>query len=416
MNKLQKFVADVFGIKGINPSGNNSPQELRFSSQNPQFIPENIYKLLGGEEYLFNNDNTKLFTEAFGSNPYVFNVIDRIVSRAIDIDQYLINKRSKEEAQEPILNSILEGDYFDESLRTFNYRLLASFLIGEVFICQKKSVGFNEPTGFFIPISYNVMINEDANGNPVSYTVKYRNVNYQLNLDEVKHIKKPNISYDVLRGWSALNSNRKVWQSDNEVWQSEASLHKNKGVSGIVYGDGVILNPTEQKELQNEYDRQFSGSSKFGRVKLVSTKVGYVPMGMNPNDLKSIEARIDHLRATCAAYNVDSKLFGDPQARGYNNMEQAKLGLITDAVIPLFKWVYPEMISFFAESFGISNDYSLSFKAEDIPEMQKPNTELSNKLINEVNAGILTQEQAFNILHPNLEYVPNTQENATQNE
>ena len=122
-------------------------------------------------------------------------------------------------------------------------------------------------------------------------------------------------------------------------------------------------------------------------------------MGMNPADLQSIETRIEHLRTICAMYNVDSKLFGDYAASTYNNMMEAKRAMVIDAVLPLANKINKKLIPFIGLDF---NEFDVIWKIDKdkIPELAQPNLDLSNKIISEVNAGILTQQQGFQLLYP----------------
>ena len=158
--------------------------------------------------------------------------------------------------------------------------------------------------------------------------------------------------------------------------------------------------PKEQQALQDEYDDEYTGVTKFGKVKVTRSKVSYVQMGMNPTDLKSIETRIEHLRTICASYSVDSKLFGDYAASTYNNMEEAKLAMITDAVIPLSKQLLPNIIGFMSAS--QLKSYSMKLDQKDIPEYIVAHNKKSEKLGREIKDGIITVEEARGMLYPEL--------------
>ena len=106
------------------------------------------------------------------------------------------------------------------------------------------------------------------------------------------------------------------------------------------------------------------------------------------------------MRAICSLYNVDPKLFGDPKGSTYNNMRESKLGLITDAVLPLLNKAMPELIGFLSKKLGL--DYTYEAITEDIPEMQVHKEILSARLGREVMQGMLSTDEARDILYPAL--------------
>lgn len=367
------------------------------------FIPltstdSSLFRLLG-TDYRFGTQSKDFLLKAYGMNPYAFMVIDRISQRLVQIDKRLLD-RIGQETEDVEFEELLKQPNTKENGDSFLYRAAATYLAaGECFVVRVQALG--EPDQYVVPINYNVTINEDTKGNVLSYWITMFGESETFLPNEVLHIHKPDITIDTNHGFSTLRANRKVWESNNEVWASEASLHKNKGIAGVLYSDGNRpMTDTEQKQLQEKYDQDFTGANSFGRVKISTAKLGYVQMGMNPNDLKSIETRLEHLRTICASYNVDSKLFGDSAASTYNNMAEAKRAFIIDAVIPLSEVLLPAIIGFMARS--VFQNYSMQLIEESILELQIVMEQKSARVGREVIQGILTPEQAREMLYPEL--------------
>lgn len=357
-----------------------------------------VQTLLGGG-FSFGTESKDYLLKAYGSNPYVFMVIDRICQRLVQIDKRLLDKNEKE-IENPDFKELLEKPNDKEDGSAFLYRAAATYLAaGECFVIRRQQLG--EDDQYFVPINYNVTINQDVKGNVLTYTVTEFGSAETYLKNEVLHISKPDITFDTNHGFSTLRAIRKVWESNNEVWSSEAALHKNKGVSGVLYSSGNRpMTDIEQKNLQKKYDDEATGAANFGKVKVSTSQLNYVQMGMNPNDLKSIETRIEHLRTICASYNVDSKLFGDPAASTYNNMAEAQRAMIINAVIPLSKILLPKIIEFMA--FSVLKQYTMSLNEDSILELQLTKNEKSARVGREVIQGILTPGQAKEMLYPEL--------------
>lgn len=358
-------------------------------------------KEIGTEGYSFGSGATSRITEGYAGNPYVFMVIDRITKRATAIDQIITDSEgAKIERPDPFFAEILNKPNIEPSRVTYE-RMFNNYLANELFIVAQSTLGFNDMTGFIVPNSQDVLINVDSHGNLISYDVTYLGNTKNYAPEDVLHIRRANIASSEYNGLSALEPSRKVWESDNEIWNSEASMHKNKGIAGVLYSDGNrSMTPTEHENLQKEYDSVSTGYDKFGKVRVSSSKLGYLQMGMNPNDLKSIESRIDHLRVICAVFSVDPKIFGDVAASIYNNMEQAKAGLIVDAVLPMLNTIMTELYTWISEKIKVEHYYRPDL--EGVPELQVFKNELSTRLGREVMQGILPPMEARRKLYPEL--------------
>ena len=347
--------------------------------------------------------------QGYGMNPYVFTVVDRLASLNSRLERNIIDKDSFEQVDnipEELTKLITNPNPID-SWEDLYYRADSNLRVtGETFFFALFPNGFREPAELIVPTSKNVTINEDAFGMPESYDIHYHERDYvKVPKEQVLHIRRPNITKDTLNGLSSLQANRFAYLSNNEVWSSEYFLHKNKGVNGILTNDGQRpLQPSEKRELQAQYDAEATGTN-FGKVKVSGQKLRYIAMGMNANDLKSIESRLDHLRQICASQNVDSKLFGDPAASTYNNVPAAKAAMYTDSILPMANKIDKELSYWL---FGFFNLENLCFVVDEskIKELNLPNLELSNKVLAEVQSGVLPIEIARHLLYKDIFPMP----------
>lgn len=351
-----------------------------------------------GGAFEYGQSSSDFLKLAYGANPYTFMVVHRIASRLIQIDRILLDKNGKA-IEDPKFMELFNKPNSKEDSDTLIYRAVATYLVaGEFFLVRESTVG--EPDQYFVPVNYQVTINQDIKGEILSYTISRFGVTKIYLPFEVLHVHIPDITRDSNYGNSQLRAGRKVWESNNEVWKSEAAIHKNKGISGVLYADGNRpALPSEQDDLQKEYDSRYTGAQAFGKVRVSTQKLGYIPMGMNPTDLQSIQSRLDHLRAICAIYNVDSKLFNDPAASTYNNMPGAARGFIVNAVIPTADTILPQMVSFMSKS--VFRQLSMKLNEDEIVELGLSRAEKSVRLGREIRDGIITQEEARSILYPN---------------
>ncbi len=395
MNKIQKFLVKSLGVKSLIEENTFHLTDNNFQSLN--------YTSLLGNSFKYGESKKSLFVDAYGGNPYVFSVIDRITKRAVSLEKKWVNVFDEELESVPQLDTLMRSRTFKDGWKSFEYRLYANALVGECFVVKEYIEGFTDPVALFIPTTSNVTINENVDGSIRDYTIIHYGITRTFQVEDVYHAAPiPNILLDTNYSFSPLTAGRKVWENNNLVWSSEGSLHKNKGVNGVLYSKGQRpMTPSEQTALQSDYDQKSTGQN-FGKVRVANTELGFVSMGMNPNDLKSIEARLDHLRSICSLYNVDPKLFGDSAGSTYNNMPESKKGLITDAVIPLLDSVNPSFYAWLSDAFNLDITVNRIADTEKISELKSINKDLSDKILQELQSGVLTGDEAREILYPNL--------------
>jgi HK97 family phage portal protein len=162
----------------------------------------------------------------------------------------------------------------------------------------------------------------------------------------------------------------------------------------------IPLLATEQQKIQDDFDSRTTGAGKFGKILVSNSKLRYLEFGMSPKDLQLTGTNIDKLRTICSAYNVDSSLFNDPANKTYSNMTEAKKAFYTDCVLPWAEFIINNLNKYFAEK--LKTDEKVVIDKSKIEVLKEVNKTLSDKVVQELSAGILTQEQALSILYPNM--------------
>ena len=113
---------------------------------------------------------TNYLRTAYGTNPYVFEVVDDLANRASMIPVKLTDIRQPErEVRELELQSLLKNPNSKESNQEFLYRLFATYLTcGEVFIIGINGIGFTKFSELMIPVATNVTINKIVTGKQIN--------------------------------------------------------------------------------------------------------------------------------------------------------------------------------------------------------------------------------------------------------
>ena len=159
------------------------------------------------------------------------------------------------------------------------------------------------------------------------------------------------------------------------------------------------LSPSEQTDLQTTWDIKTTGSRKAGKVYVTTQAVDYTRLGLDPSQMRLLEHNTEALRDICRIYGVPSQLFSDTASSTYNNMQEAKKTFYTDVILPLSEKIDKALGSFVLKKFGSETAY-WCLETSKIDILNQADKVLSDKVIAEVQAGILTTEEAKNILYP----------------
>ena len=167
----------------------------------------------------------------------------------------------------------------------------------------------------------------------------------------------------------------------------------------------------EQEQLQRDFERRNTGASNFGKIHVTTAAMQWLPMGMNSTDMQLLDSNREWLRYIASIYGIDSSLVNDPEHSTYNNRETAEKAAYVDVVIPTFNKVYNDIVQTFLPLFyavpAISPalDATMTINEKAVAALNQPNAVLSDKILKEVAAGVLTQEQAFSMLYPESDMI-----------
>lgn len=393
---------DIFGFKERAKQATKSANGLGDSSKylNPLFVD---YKTQNDGSFL---PQSKLFTDAYGSTGIVFMVVSKIARKAKSLPmefQRPTRRRNSVPSDMQALNELTSG-----MCNNFMNRIYTSYLVaGEAFVCSIPFLDSDVPQKLIVPRPFDVTIIENSEGKPTSYSVISENRTWTLSPNNVLHIKTPNmVELDDDRGFSTLQALRNEWQASKAIARNEYFIHKNHGANVLISAKGGRpMSPQHRNERQDQYDKVINAAQRVGKTAFISEEVTVQPLSIKPKDLDSVAAQTQLKRDIAAAFDVPSLLIGDATASTYNNMEQAKRMFITDAVLPLTDDILEPLNPFLQRKLNISSE--LTVLRDQIPELGEVESQLSSKVIAELNAGILTVNEARSMLHNNLEPLVN---------
>lgn len=370
-------------------------------------VPEPIFnkpQLFGFDTVGGTTNVATLKMNGYGNNPYVYTVISRIAQTISRFDYEL--KNGDKDITNGIYFDLLQEpnseQYFSEFTEGAIIELLTS---GEIFIVLSKPIGFRAVKDMRVLKSQFVDLIVNAHNEVLRYEYTNNNKVEIYQKEDILHIKMYNPLYNdskALRGLSPLFILQQVTNASNSNFKAEASILENRGFSGFISGtsDNLPITKDDKEMLQKAHDKRFNGSDKFGKVAVVSSPVNYVQVGASSTDLQLLDSNVAKLRVICSAFNLGSQLFGDTASSTFANMEQATRSAYTECYIPLATFFISQLNRWFKSEMKIKEQLELNTaKIEAINTIDKA---LSDKLVNEVKTGIISAEQAFYILYPDM--------------
>ena len=91
-------------------------------------------------------------------------------------------------------------------------------------------------------------------------------------------------------------------------------------------------------------------------------------------------------------FGLPAQLVGIPDAQTYNNMPEARLALYEETIIPILRRIQSDLNEWLTPQFG--DDMRLEYDIDSIPAMAESRKRVFESVIQGVNSGILTRNEA----------------------
>lgn len=213
-----------------------------------------------------------------------------------------------------------------------------------------------------IPVFYEFSINQ---GQVVTWPVN------QLNgLSEILHIK----TFNPINDWYGLsaieaaaysidqhNESGKwnMWRLQNDARPSGALVVDPKSATG--------LSDEEYSRLKSQIDNEWAGPENAGRPLLLEGGLDWKEMGLNAQEMDWLEGRFSSAREVAAALGMPPQMLGIPGDNTHRNMEEARLWLWEQTVIPMLNFILAELNWWLTPLFG--SDLELAFDLDEVPAL-----------------------------------------------
>ena len=218
-------------------------------------------------------------------------------------------------------------------------------------------------------------------------------------ISRVLHLKNYNPTDDNL-GLSSLSAAEKPIHLHGKIMDWNKSLLKNaiRPSGALVFQDGNGYLSEEQFErLQQQFYASFSGASNSGKPLILEGGLKWQETNNAERFEKFIELKDSSARDIAIAFNVPPQLLGISGDNTYSNMQEARLALWEENIIPLLDKYSDALSSWLSHLY--EEDLIIDFDRDSISVLTKRRENLWSKI---ANASFMTinEKRAFVGLGP----------------
>ena len=235
---------------------------------------------------------------------------------------------------------------------------------------------------------------------PESYS--FNTLNLEIPSEDIIHVKMPNLDWqnheDKHKGGSPLRSARKLITRSNDSKTAASKLFQNLGIQGMITGDsgnGMNIDPAQIQRIQEEFEKKYTGSSKYAKILATSAALKWTSFGMTPKDLEIQGIELQDARKIANIYKTPSVLLNDTENSTYNNLPSARIAYAVYGWIPVANLYYEKLGKRLNEIIEPNVKYKLRLDTSKIEELLPDYAEQASKLD---NVSFLTPNDSRKIL------------------
>ena len=248
-----------------------------------------------------------------------------------------------------------------------------------------------EPSETSIPKSYKYKLNGQVaaryEADPIS------------GQSEVKHFKMFNPLDDYL-GCSPLMAAAVDLDQHNMIAKHNIGLLVNgaRPSGAIVFkpkddmGNTAMLSDGQREQISRDLEQRFVGTKNAGRPVLLEGDFDWKEMAMSPKDMDFLQNKHMAAKDIALCFGVPSQLIGIPDSQTYANVQEARLALYEETIIPLARRIISDMNEWLAPSFG--DEINIQYDFENVPAMTERRRRIYENVTAAVREGIISRNEA----------------------
>lgn len=316
----------------------------------PTYLAGNLmrsYMVMPGQPVWMPRDYIQFSQEAYAKNVIAYRAISMVASAASTVP-YILYQKSRNAKRELITHSVLDmlrrpnptqsfGDFLQA---LYHYKMIS----GNAFIQAVFPTG-EPPKELYLLRPDRVQVIAGKNAMPAAYryTVDEKMVDFPVDrvsgrsrILHLKHFHPTNDWYGLSPIEAAAYSIDQHNQASN--W-NQALMQNGARPSGalVVRGEqgGGVLSEDQYNRMKLQIDEQFSGPANAGRPLLLEGGLEWKEMSLSPKDMDFIASKNASARDIALAFGVPPQLLGIPGDSTYSNLQEARVSLWEQTILPL---------------------------------------------------------------------------------
>jgi HK97 family phage portal protein len=355
---------------------------------------KNLFKKTTKKSYNFidfgNNldiKSTKIGVDSYKKNVIVYRCVNLISQAASHVPWVVMKSNSNglhKLSTHPIYHLLKRPNPEKAGADFFGEVIASKLLFGNAYILSTSLLA-QPPKEIFLLRSNAVEIVLEHN-QPVAFC--YRGTKgekiYRIDpidrMSQVLHLKSYN-PQDHIYGTSCLEAASSAIELHIQATNWNNSLLKNGArPSGalIVKDDNRYLTDEQFSRLQNQLNEKFTGSNNSGKPLLLEGGLDWQDMSINPKDMDFIESKNAASREIALAFGVPPQLLGIKGDNTYSNMQEARLALWDETIIPLLDKLSDSLSSWLSYCYG--EEIIINFDRDEISALTEKRENLWSKI------------------------------------
>ncbi len=341
--------------------------------------------------------------EGYQQNAIVFRCVNEIANGAASIP-FRAFQGDIELDQHPILSLLGRPNAQQAGVEYF--QSLYSFLLlgGNSYAIRTDVAGLPRELHLLRPDRVRVKPSKTSLPSGYEYVlsgriVKEYVVDPETGASDIKHMKMWN-PLDDYYGLSPIMAAAVDIDNHNEINKHNIALLRNgaRPTGAIVFkpandrGMSIQLTDGQRQQLNDDLRQRFQGVDNAGKPLLLEGDFDWKEMGLSPRDMDFLQQKNISAKDIALCFGVPSQLIGIPDAQTYANVQEARLALYEETIIPLARRVESDLNEWLAPMYG--DDITIAYDFESIPAMVERRRRVYENVVSAVREGIISRNEA----------------------
>ena len=352
----------------------------------------------------YRRDNYEAYAdEGYRQNAIVYRCVNEIANGAACIP-FKAFQGDTELDQHPVLSLLNRPNPMQAGVEYFQAVYSYLLLSGNNYAIRSEVAG--EVRELYLLRPDRIKVRASKTTTPAGYdyiingkVVKTYDANPLTGESEVKHMKLYN-PLDDYYGLSPLMAAAVDIDNHNAINKHNISLLNNgaRPSGAIVFkptsdrGVAMQLSDGQRQQLQDDLDVKFKGPANAGRPLLLEGDFDWREMGLSPKDMDFLQQRNMAAKDIALCFGVPSQLIGIPDSQTYSNVQEARLALYEETIMPLARRVQSDLNEWLTPIYG--DDIHIEYDFEAVPAMVERRRRIYENVAQAVREGIISRNEA----------------------